>query len=1453
MNKICKIFKSFYTIGTFSFFLIWSMGVWGQTTFSWRGEATNGNWNDVNNWWNGSGNSTAGFGILFFDNGNQLTMNNNFSTTFNTHALRFNNNSVRTIGGNAVRLFDNGGAFPYIQNNSTGTHILNFNLEGDGDAAQPILIQINNTGGFTFGGTINNRGSDINIGGTRSISGTNVTINGVISGSGGLFKTNSNIVAVFNAPNTFTGLTTIEAGTLRLGQTGASFGGVTSAVQIGANGVLDLNGFNTTVRYISERGTGDAGILTLGSGTLTIADDGSTTRFQSSINGTGNIIYNSSSTSVMNLFNSQGWSGTTTVQGGTLTSSGAMQTSSITISGGTFRTTGSNNRLAVNPPVNITGGTFNPQTNETISSLTGTGGTVSINTGNTLTINNAVNNEYAGVIAGAGGLTKDGSGILSLTNQNTYTGTTTINTGELNLNRLGGGTLAATNNVTVNNTATLRVSTSQTLNNLSVASGATLLVPAGITLTINGTLTINSNFLVEGSIVFGPNASVNIRTGGTFTNLAGYWPVTSGPIGVTLGNSTSLTLDGIRTLSNLNIESGSTLVLNNNNLTISAGGTLTNAGTLTVGTGKVIFAGAATISGSSNIQFGDVDISGGVDFGSISTLNGELRINPNGFILTNPPAYASGSTLRYNTEGIFERGAEWPSGTTNVPHHVIINSNLSMGAHATGRQLNGDLTIQSSRTLTLSSQIGGDLLIRGNWLNQGTFNANDRAVFFNGTTPQTIQNNQSGGISIPFLFIQNDVTAISNMTVNNRLDIANDKQFTIQTGKTLTFQNVANLLNNNGTLNIEGSLTDNRTSKTFGGTVRYTAPSGTQAVVGGTYINLELSGSGAKEFASTPSVAGNFVVSGTSTVTPPAQFNFNGATPQSIAGLAYNNIQFSGAGAKAFTSNGSLGASSTMSFVSGSGAIDFDGSSNDVVFTLLSDATGTATIANTNGVTLNGRVTAQRYFGNTNKRAWRLITAPVAGTGSIFSNWQTASGSATGVLIWGPGGNPADNGLQSGPNASMRGWDNANGAFVNVSNTLTTNLSDASDPKGYFLFVSGPASTTDINAPFAPATVAARGTLLQGNYTFSISTPVTNRFYLVPNPFASPVNHGNGGGLTMTNTTNQIWIWDPNLSGNFGVGGYVSFDRQNNTYSVPVGNSATGLGFVSGVNYTRLQSGQAFFVQAASNPSGALTVAFTEATKGGTSVNLPFRMSSSTSEKMRVTLQRNFSGSYATTDGAVAFFYTNANAGVDDMDGVKLINAADNLMFRRGTSSLTFEHRPPVQQFDTLFLNLSATSQTGYRLLLEGSDFTTSAQLGAWLQDTYLNTETMLNLSGTTSYDFAVDANAASTGQRFRIVFRNSVVTPVRDLDGLRAFSIYPNPVQQGGQLSLEFRNRAAGKYTVTVFNLLGMQVQQGVVTHGGGTAVQTLRLNSGLAAGNYVVEVTDDKGNRMQQKISIQ
>ncbi len=108
----------------------------------------------------------------------------------------------------------------------------------------------------------------------------------------------------------------------------------------------------------------------------------------------------------------------------------------------------------------------------------------------TLTINNGTGNVFGGVIqngsTGTLSIIKNGSGLLQLNALNTYTGNTTINAGTVQLNRTGGGTIVSSTNVFLNG-GTLQVSSSQTIKDITIGAGATLIVDAGVVLTITGT------------------------------------------------------------------------------------------------------------------------------------------------------------------------------------------------------------------------------------------------------------------------------------------------------------------------------------------------------------------------------------------------------------------------------------------------------------------------------------------------------------------------------------------------------------------------------------------------------------------------------------------------------------------------------------------------------------------------------------------------------------------------------------------------------------------------------------------------------------------------------------------------------------------------------------------------------------------------------------------------------
>ncbi|MCC5935434.1 MAG: autotransporter-associated beta strand repeat-containing protein [Balneolales bacterium] len=249
----------------------------------------------------------------------------------------------------------------------------------------------------------------------------------------------------------------------------------------------------------------------------------------------------------------------------------------------------------------------------------------------------------------------------------------------------------------------------------------------------------------------------------------------------------SLTINSAATLTFPSEPSFSLVMQGGSSLIMQSGGAFERGG------GLVSFLGSDSpnqphlISGA--FAFNDVRIQGGAEstglnFGTSSQLFGTLEIAAGGFVQTNAPAYQSGSTLFYNTGGTFNRGAEWPpfdEGSGNSPFNVRINAELDMFGHTTPREARGNLQIDEDASLTLSTEVGGDLLVGGNWTNEGTFNANFRAVIFNGNVRQEVNN--TAGIRIDFL--RNENTSADGLVFNNNvsvLDFRNEGKLSFNSG-----------------------------------------------------------------------------------------------------------------------------------------------------------------------------------------------------------------------------------------------------------------------------------------------------------------------------------------------------------------------------------------------------------------------------------------------------------------------------------------------------------------------------------------------------------------------------------------------------------------------------------------------------------------------------------------------
>jgi hypothetical protein len=598
----------------------------------------------------------------------------------------------------------------------------------------------------------------------------------------------------------------------------------------------------------------------------------------------------------------------------------------------------------------------------------------------------------------------------------------------------------------------------------------------------------------------------------------------------------------------------------------------------------------------------------------------------------------------------------------------------------------------------------------------------------------------------------------------------------------------------------------------------------------------------------TLTLTGNLINNGTITSTS-GKLSMAGSSAQTISGTGtIASLEVNNSAGVTITSGVGNMLSVTSTLTPTLGTLTTNGN-----LTLKSTVSGTARVAQipASGASITGNVTVERYIPAARK--WRMLTVPLKDgsggtTNSVFYNWQnngTVNGN-TGVEIWGPGGSStpsSGNGLQVGPNHSMRSY---SGGWSDVTDSKAAALFNSTTNNAYTLFAAGPfkngGSTIALAEPAVATTLSATGVLITGIHTKTLSdNPAAGQYFLVGNPYASPLDPTL---ITGDNLTNTFYMWDASaVSANRGLGIYVGFDRTGNIYSTVTGST----GF-SNAPLTHIQSGQAFFVKA--NQAGAnTTVTFEEADKSSTAGGGMFGPQQVAGDMgmVRMTLQQDVSGMMENADGAVAFFHANGKAEVDRMDGSKLMNGSENIFFRRGSSNLMFEHRPTISSKDTLFVRMSNMKQSAYRLALEGTNLS-GDKTGALLIDKYAKKETPLDLAGLQGYDFSVTSDSASTGDRFLVVFSRAaapvVVTPDTDADAV-GLKLYPNPVRNDLQVAVNVS--MTGPFTIQVISGNGEPVwmRSGIASGTKRVAINT----SGMVSGVYHLVLTDGQGGRMVKK----
>ena len=213
---------------------------------------------------------------------------------------------------------------------------------------------------------------------------TALTYSGVISGTGTLTKQAAGVLTVSGGPNTDSGVTTISAGTLKLGNDDVLSD--TSPVVLSTNDVvLDMNNFKDTIGALSGSGS----VINNTSTTLTLAADANTgTLFQNY-----SCIYGPFSSG------SLAKSGTHTLA---LRETNTF-TVPVTLNAGTLSVGVISNEMPATTAMNIpAGATFQLDgTYQTVSALTGAG---TVNLGGTLAVTqaNATSSTFSGLIQDSG-------------------------------------------------------------------------------------------------------------------------------------------------------------------------------------------------------------------------------------------------------------------------------------------------------------------------------------------------------------------------------------------------------------------------------------------------------------------------------------------------------------------------------------------------------------------------------------------------------------------------------------------------------------------------------------------------------------------------------------------------------------------------------------------------------------------------------------------------------------------------------------------------------------------------------------------------------------------------------------------------------------------------------------------------------------------------------------------
>jgi fibronectin-binding autotransporter adhesin len=785
------------------------------------------------------------------------------------------------------------------------------------------------------------------------------TFSGILqNGAGNLALTkNGSGTQILSGSNSYSGTTTINAGTLKIGNMnalGAFQGGrPVTQVLVNSGGAIDFNGVNDATYGYTIAGTGVGGtgaLVNTGSGIGNGIAQTSNIKLSAdaTVGGTGNwaLLTNSHGATSLDLggftltkagSNTLSLANTTTTAGTVVLSAGTLQLG-VTENASTA-VNGAASAFAVN------GGTLSMIRSSSLGSLTGTGGSLSVAASTTLTVG-ALNTSpaaFAGsVTLGSGStLSKTGTGTLHLTGAGSGPATVSVGAGTFKV----AGTRGFNEGFFANNDSV----------NYTVAAGATLEIAANYNTRSNNAVTLNGgtlHFSTAGSDNYLNSITLNTGTS-AITSVGGfrggyfYSPTTTvnaAASGSTISSALVFVNNGNPTWT-FNVDNGAQAA----DLTVS--GVMQDlsgwSGMRMVksGTGTMALTAANTYTAETTVSAGTLALTGSGALSDSSTVNTSAA----GAVFD-----ISGISASSETIGALAGAA---SSSVVLGGKTLVagasNASTSFAGAISGA---GALTKTGTGTLTLS---GANAHTGGTTISAGTIAATNSSAFSTGTVTL------NGGTL-------NTSVNLSNLIVLNNTSnfIAPNGAYRILSGQ-ITGAGGFKVTNGGGTPGLEL----NNPANNFAGNVEIDV---------GTYLRL----SAAEVIPDTAVV----VINGGGHL----RLDIPGGGTETVAGLGLSGEIW------VPTSNNNMhtlvvgAGNTTSSFAGAVGAF----SQNNAYLNLVKTGSGTFTMSGASyfegGTTVNGgTLLLNRDAG------WNGGTSLAAGTGNITANSGTTLKNGTSHSIWG--------------------------------------------------------------------------------------------------------------------------------------------------------------------------------------------------------------------------------------------------------------------------------------------------------------------------------------------------------------------------------------------------------------------------------------------------------------------